>query len=279
MLPGRTHWWLVFPVGLIFAVIYFFGFRFAIRKWDLKTPGREDTSVESEANVTSSNLAVDVLRNLGGKDNISHLDACITRLRVLVKDVQKVDKEGLKKLGAAGVLEIGNSIQAIFGPKSDQLKEQIKSVMIGDYPEDTLDALEVYECDVPRDQDRFVAPLDGKLVDLKDVPDKVFSQKMMGDGFAIEPSHGEVVSPVDGTVETLFPTKHALVIRSDNGREVLIHIGLDTVKLNGEGFEALVEQRAKVKAGQPLLRVDLDRIREKVPSLVTPVIFTNLPDD
>ncbi|WP_282201319.1 glucose-specific PTS transporter subunit IIBC [Collibacillus ludicampi] len=285
VLPNRTHWWLVIPVGLAFAVIYYFGFRFAIRKWDLKTPGREDDDVQVETKENANELAVGVLAGLGGKENIKHLDACITRLRVSVHDIKKVDKEALKRLGAAGVLEVGDNIQAIFGPKSDQLKEQIKQVIAGKTTGTA--AREVAAASVPvrketsqtvEGEDKFVSPLAGTIVDLKDVPDEVFSQKLMGDGFAIEPSDGLVVSPVDGTVTTFFPTKHAIGLLADNGREILIHFGIDTVKLQGEGFEALVEQGEKVKAGQPLLRVDLNVIKEKVPSMATPVIFTNLAD-
>jgi glucose-specific phosphotransferase system IIBC component len=129
IIPNRTAWWLVIPVGLVFSVIYYFGFRFAIRKFNLKTPGREDESEDmQEAAATGNSLAADILEAMGGKENITHLDACITRLRVSVNDIKKVDKNRLKALGAAGVLEVGNNIQAIFGPKSDQLKEQIKKV-------------------------------------------------------------------------------------------------------------------------------------------------------
>jgi glucose-specific phosphotransferase system IIBC component len=288
VLPNRTHWWMVIPVGLVFAVIYYFGFRFAIRKWNLKTPGREDDEVQVDTAVNADELAVGVLAGLGGKENIVHLDACITRLRVSVNDIQKVDKEALKRLGAAGVLEVGNNIQAIFGPKSDQLKEQIKQVIAGQITvpstadpaaRETAAATSASQEEFHvSGEDKFVSPLAGTVVELKDVPDPVFSQKMMGDGFAIDPADGLVVSPVDGTVATFFPTKHAIGLQAENGREILIHFGIDTVQLQGEGFEALVEQGEKVKAGQSLLRVDLDKIRDKVPSIVTPIIFTNLAE-
>lgn len=276
VLPGKTEWWLVIPVGLCFSVIYYFGFRFAIQKWNLKTPGREDEEAEVQANKNTGSLAAGVLAGLGGKENIKHLDACITRLRVSVKDIKRVDKEGLKKLGAAGVLEIGDNIQAIFGPKSDQLKEQIKDVIAGRIPTDSKPITSAVALHPSVETETFLSPLEGKIVELQDVPDQVFSQKLMGDGFAVEPSNGEVVSPVDGTVETFFPTKHAIGIVSDSGREILIHFGIDTVNLKGEGFTALVKQGDKVKAGQPLLLVDLDQVKGRVPSIITPVIFTNL---
>jgi glucose-specific phosphotransferase system IIBC component len=283
VLPNRTHWWLVIPVGLVFAVIYYFGFRFAIRTWNLKTPGREDDEVQEQpGSVAGNELAAGTLAALGGKDNIRHLDACITRLRVSVHDIAKVDKEELKRLGAAGVLEVGDNIQAIFGPKSDQLKEQIKQLIAGKttgfnpVPEHSSDNSSAASMQPTVGTDLFVAPLDGTILDLTDVPDPVFSQKMMGDGFAIKPVNGEVVSPVDGTIVTLFPTRHAIGIRSETGREILIHFGIDTVNLQGEGFEALVQEGDKVKAGQPILRVNLDMVAAKVPSTITPIVFTNL---
>lgn len=280
VMPNRTAWWLVIPVGLAFAVIYYFGFRFAIRKWNLKTPGRENALEAAEvSNVKGSALAAGILKALGGKENIANLDACITRLRVSVHKKEAVNKNELKRLGASGVMEVGNNIQAIFGPKSDQLKSQIKDIMSGKVPtaiEETNSTAPAVVSSVGCEV--FLSPMEGKIIDLSEVPDEVFSQKLMGDGFAIEPTFGEVVSPVDGTVTTLFPTKHAVGITSNEGLELLIHFGVDTVNLKGEGIEALVEQGAAIKAGEPILRMNLDEIKAKVPSIITPVIFTNLPE-
>jgi glucose-specific phosphotransferase system IIBC component len=300
VLPNRTPWWLVIPVGLVFAVIYYFGFRFAIRKFNLKTPGREDVTEEEgeQAAKGQGDLAYDVLEAMGGKENIAHLDACITRLRVSVNDSSQVNKDRLKKLGASGVLEVGNNIQAIFGPRSDQIKTQMKDIMDGKAPrpvkpidtslkveeqiEDVMpDALEnddIEQAGAARVEQVFASPLNGTIHPITDVPDQVFSGKMMGDGFAIMPSDGTVVAPVDGKVLTFFPTKHALGLQSLDGREILIHVGIDTVNLKGEGFEALVEQGDDVMKGQPLLEVDLERIKDKVPSLMTPIVFTNLQE-
>lgn len=279
VIPNRTAWWLVIPVGLVFAAIYYFGFRFAIRKWDLKTPGREDDVEEEVANdVQKSELPAAILKALGGKENITNLDACITRLRVSVSDIKNVDKAELKKLGAAGVMEVGNNIQAIFGGKSDQLKTQIKDIMAGKVPVVEKDSIKK-EVAVTNSNDKtFIAPLDGQILPITEVPDEVFSQKMMGDGFAIEPANGEVVSPVNGVITTVFPTKHAIGITAANGDEILIHFGIDTVNLKGEGLEALVEQGAEVKAGQPILKANLDLIKDKVPTLITPIVFTNLAE-
>ncbi|MBA2872767.1 PTS system D-glucosamine-specific IIC component [Anoxybacillus calidus] len=277
VLPNRTDWWLVIPVGLVFAVIYYFGFRFAIRKWNLATPGREVITEETtEAAASAGDLPYEVLAALGGKENIAHLDACITRLRVSVNDIKNVDKDRLKALGAAGVLEVGNNVQAIFGPKSDILKGQIKDIMEGRVPAKAKEEPKKSTPQVEDGTEVIVAPLSGEVLPLSEVPDQVFSQKMMGDGFAIMPTEGTVVSPVDGKIVNVFPTKHAIGIESTNGREILIHFGIDTVKLNGEGFEALVAQGDEVKKGQELLKVDLEYVKNNAPSIITPIIFTNL---
>jgi len=275
VLPNRTAWWLVIPVGLVFAVIYYFGFRFAIQKFDLKIPGRE-AAVEGKEGRTSvgDDLPHEVLVGLGGPENIKHLDACITRLRVTVNDVKQVDKGLLKDLGAAGVLEVGDNIQAIFGPKSDTLKSQIASIIEGGEYRGKEKPVVTSGTSNPKEEG-FLVPMSGTILSLDDVPDQVFSGRMMGDGFAIEPSDGKVVAPFTGTITTFFPTKHAIGLLSDDGREILIHVGLDTVNLKGEGFDAKVKEGDRVKAGDVLLEVNLDLIRDKVPSLITPIILTN----
>ncbi|GGI14620.1 glucose-specific PTS transporter subunit IIBC [Gottfriedia solisilvae] len=278
VLPNRTDWWWVIIVGLVLAVIYYFGFRFAIRKWNLKTPGREDAITEESTNDTPANeLPYEILQALGGKDNISSLDACITRLRVQVNAKDEVNKDRLKALGAAGVLEVGNNIQAIFGPKSDTLKTQIKDIMTGKRPVVSKEENKVVTNN-PSTDEEIINPIEGEIIPITEVPDQVFSGKMMGDGFAIIPSEGTVVSPVDGEIVNVFPTKHAIGILSKGGKEILIHIGIDTVKLNGEGFEVLVAQGDKVTKGQQLVKVDLHFIRENAPSTITPVVFTNLSE-
>ncbi|MDS3882107.1 glucose-specific PTS transporter subunit IIBC [Staphylococcus hominis] len=282
ILPNKTPWWLVIPVGLVYAVIYYVVFRFLIVKFNFKTPGREDKQA-SVANTSASKLPFDVLDAMGGKENIKHLDACITRLRVEVNDKSKVDVEGLKVLGASGVLEVGNNMQAIFGPKSDQIKHDMARIMNGDITkpsettvtEDTSD--EPVQLEEVKETDIY-APGTGHIIPLSEVPDKVFSEKMMGDGIGFVPEKGEIVAPFDGTVKTIFPTKHALGLESDTGIEVLIHIGIDTVKLNGEGFESLVDVNEPVTQGQPLMKINLAYLKEHAPSVVTPVIITNQGD-
>ncbi|MBA4494927.1 glucose-specific PTS transporter subunit IIBC [Paenactinomyces guangxiensis] len=285
-----TKPWLIIPVGLAFAVVYYFGFRFAIRKWNLKTPGREEEEEDTDTTMTEGGeLAQGVLEALGGKENLTHLDACITRLRVSVVDPGIVKKDRLKKLGASGIIEMGNHLQVIFGPKSDQIKEQIKQIISGKKPVDKKNAVHGkkggdQEQKVPEgnidlvEADELVAPMTGTLIPITDVEDQVFSQKMMGDGFAIQPAEGTVVSPVDGVIVNIFPTKHAIGIRSKLGREILIHVGLDTVNLKGKGFDALISEGDMVTRGQKLLEVDLDYVKEHAPSIVTPVVFTNLQE-
>ncbi|MFP3719978.1 glucose-specific PTS transporter subunit IIBC, partial [Niallia circulans] len=293
LINPQTNAWIIIPVGLVFAVIYYFGFRFAIRKFNLKTPGREDETEESDSSSTgaTSDLPYDVLEAMGGQNNIAHLDACITRLRVSVNDIKSVDKDRLKKLGAAGVLEVGNNIQAIFGPRSETIKGQMRDIMSGKRPrpaaqpsmdKEVQEQIEEVNPSAMQSnitsEDSFVAPIKGELVPITEVPDAVFAGKMMGDGFAIIPSEGTVVSPVDGKIVNLFPTKHALGILADNGREILIHFGIDTVKLKGEGFETLVSENDQVKQGQPLLKVNLDYIKGNATATITPVVFTNLAE-
>ncbi|WP_408007126.1 glucose-specific PTS transporter subunit IIBC [Pseudalkalibacillus sp. A8] len=289
----QTNWWLVIPVGLVFAVIYYFGFRFAIRKFNLMTPGREDVAEDEEDTTQSSTseLPYNILEGLGGQDNISHLDACITRLRVSVNDVKKVDKARLKKLGASGVLEVGNNIQAIFGPKSDSIKSQMQDIMKGKRPrkietdtdEEVQEQIEdvtpgALKNEVEEDKEMIVSPIKGEILEITEVPDQVFSGRMMGDGFAIKPVDGTVVSPVDGRVVNVFPTKHAIGLETAGGREILIHFGIDTVNLKGEGFEIMVEQGDEVKKGQTLMKADLDYISKHAASIITPIVFTNLQE-
>ena len=185
----------------------------------------------------------------------------------------------MQKLGAAGVLEVGNNIQAIFGPRSEIIKGQIQDVVSGKRPRaEVIAEPTTTESPIHDASDLFVSPIKGEVKPLSEVPDAVFSGKMMGDGFAILPTDGKIVSPVNGKVVSLFPTKHAIGILSDSGREILIHVGIDTVKLEGKGFEALVSQDDRIEIGQTLLQVDLDYIKEHAPSIITPIIFTNLFD-
>ncbi|KON85635.1 PTS system glucose-specific transporter subunit IICBA [Sporosarcina globispora] len=288
LINPQTNAWIVIPVGLVFAAIYYFGFRFAIRKFNLMTPGREEAEEEeAAAEGKGGDLPYEVLDAMGGQENIAHLDACITRLRVSVNDIKNVDKARLKKLGASGVLEVGNNIQAIFGPRSETIKGQMKDIMSGKRPravekapeggvEQQIEEVNPEALQTEHKEESFIAPIKGEIKPITEVPDAVFSEKMMGDGFAIVPAEGTVVSPVDGKIVNMFPTKHAIGILSDSGREILIHVGIDTVNLKGQGFEALAAENDRVEAGQPLLKVDLDYIEKNAASIITPIVFTNL---
>ncbi|HCX2166864.1 TPA: PTS transporter subunit IIABC [Staphylococcus aureus] len=282
VLPNKTQWWLVIPVGLVYAVIYYFVFRFLIVKLKYKTPGREDKQSQA-VTASATELPYAVLEAMGGKANIKHLDACITRLRVEVNDKSKVDVPGLKDLGASGVLEVGNNMQAIFGPKSDQIKHEMQQIMNGQVVENPTTMEDDKDETVVVAEDKSAtselshivhAPLTGEVTPLSEVPDQVFSEKMMGDGIAIKPSQGKVRTPFNGKVQMIFPTKHAIGLVSDSGLELLIHIGLDTVKLNGEGFTLHVEEGQEVKQGDLLINFDLDYIRNHAKSDITPIIVT-----
>ncbi|UDD32268.1 glucose-specific PTS transporter subunit IIBC [Staphylococcus aureus] len=282
VLPNKTQWWLVIPVGLVYAVIYYFVFRFLILKLKYKTPGREDKQSQA-VTASATELPYAVLEAMGGKANIKHLDACITRLRVEVNDKSKVDVPGLKDLGASGVLEVGNNMQAIFGPKSDQIKHEMQQIMNGQVVENPTTMEDDKDETVVVAEDKSAtselshivhAPLTGEVTPLSEVPDQVFSEKMMGDGIAIKPSQGEVRAPFNGKIQMIFPTKHAIGLVSDSGLELLIHIGLDTVKLNGEGFTLHVEEGQEVKQGDLLINFDLDYIRNHAKSDITPIIVT-----
>ncbi len=275
------HPWFIWPIGIVYFALYFFAFYFTIKATNAKTPGREDEDSENiiPINAKGSEKAARVLEAIGGKDNIEGLDACITRLRLTLKDISKVDKVTLKALGAAGVLIAGNSAQAIFGTEAERIKDDIKAIIANggivetsEHDEISIDANKK----VLGASCTLFNPVDGEIVELKQVPDDVFADKMLGDGFAVIPTGNEVYAPLDGEIKVLFPSKHAVAIVTDDGLEVLVHVGIDTVKLNGEGFVAHVKQEDKVKKGDLLLTFDHEIIKQKAKSIITPVIITNM---
>jgi glucose-specific phosphotransferase system IIBC component len=276
----RSNALMVIPVGLVYAIIYYFLFSIVITKFNLKTPGREDEEIKQEQTAMSS-LPSKVLYAMGGQSNIAHLDACITRLRVEVNNKNRVNVDSLKSLGASGVLTVGNNIQAIFGPMSDQLKHDITRIINGEVI-DNLDSdyneeKQAMHSTIAKGQTiQIVAPFKGQPIPLEDIPDKVFASKMMGDGIGFIPQSNVVTAPFNGKVKTVFPTKHAIGLESDEGLELLIHIGIDTVKLGGQGFESLVEVNQIIEQGQPLIKFDLDYIEQHAQSIITPLIITNL---
>lgn len=258
---------MIFPIGMIIFVLYFVSFYFFIKKFNLKTSGRYE-EFEEEHDIDTSKKASEVLKALGNSQNIKHIDACITRLRLELNDSSLINKERLKILGASGIMNAGEgSIQVVFGTEAEFLKDEIKSIIKSNkvLPDNRFNDFIVLK-----------SPLKGKIVEIGSVPDDVFAQKLLGDGIAIEPSEGVVYSPVDGEITQLFGTKHAVGIVTDYELELLIHIGIDTVKLKGEGFKTFVSQGDKVKAGDKLIEFDLNLIKEKAKSTVTPFLITNM---
>jgi glucose-specific phosphotransferase system IIA component len=261
--------WIV--IGPIMAGLYFIGFYFLIPIFNFKTPGREDEENGGEAVVTgtsSSSKAYQVLEALGGAVNIKALDACITRLRLTLVDIQKINEAKLKSLGAAGLMKAsGGSLQVIFGTESDLLKEEIKKIIAANSSSVKSNMLD--------QMIELNSPLNGKLVALNQIPDATFAQGLIGPGLAVEPEQNFITSPFDGKVVNLFHTNHAIGLESNDGIEMLIHIGIDTVKMKGNGFKAFVKQGDVVKKGQKLIEFDLDLIKKEAKSTITPVIITN----
>ena len=276
-------------VTVLFAVIMYFIANFMIQKFNYATPGRNgnyETAEGSEeassaVKVAAGSQAVNIINLLGGRANIVDVDACMTRLRVTVKDADKVgDAEQWKAEGAMGLVMKGQGVQAIYGPKADVLKSDIQDILdSGEIIPETLPS-QMTETQQNTVQfkgltEEVYSVADGQVVALEQVKDPVFAQKMMGDGFAVEPANGNIVSPVSGTVSSIFPTKHALGLVTEAGLEVLVHIGLDTVSLEGKPFTVHVAEGQKVAAGDLLVTADLDAIRAADRETSTVVVFTN----
>ncbi|HGK2704008.1 TPA: PTS transporter subunit IIBC [Streptococcus pneumoniae] len=276
-------------VTVLFAVIMYFIANFMIQKFNYATPGRNGNyetaegseEASSEVKVAAGSQAVNIINLLGGRANIVDVDACMTRLRVTVKDADKVgNAEQWKAEGAMGLVMKGQGVQAIYGPKADVLKSDIQDIL--DSGEIIPETLPSQMTEAQQNTVHFkglteevYSVADGQVVALEQVKDPVFAQKMMGDGFAVEPANGNIVSPVSGTVSSIFPTKHALGIVTEPGLEVLVHIGLDTVSLEGKPFTVHVAEGQKVVAGDLLVTADLDAIRAAGRETSTVVVFTN----
>ena len=303
----KTSWLRVIPVGIIYFFLYYFIFKFMIRKFDFKTPGREEDDVETKlytkADVNARKAAAGevqtsdsedpvseaITRGLGGKKNISDVDCCATRLRCTIHDASRVNDSILKATGASGVVHKGNGVQVIYGPNVTVIKSNLEDYLekAPDTYAETEEAGETKQEETKNTETekkvvkRIVisSPVTGMAADLGTAPDEAFAQKMMGDGAVVIPEEAFVCAPEDGEVAFVFDTKHAIGYMTDSGISLLIHVGIDTVKLNGEGFEVLVENGQKVKKGQPMLKLDLDYLKANAPSLATPVLCTELEDD
>lgn len=309
---AKTHWIWIVVVGLIYAVVYYFVFYFMITKMNLKTPGREPDDVEpklyrrsdvNEAKAakvkstdkrTSDVVSATILKGLGGKENLSDVDCCATRLRVTVNDASKVMDDMLKASGASGVIHKGNGVQVIYGPKVSVIKSDLEDFIDSPYSDDpdsivgTEKASDKIE-EKPQTEGAentetngktitLYSHMNGTAVKLEDVEDDVFSQKILGEGAAVEPSEGKLYAPCDGKIDSVFDTKHAVNMVSDDGVEILLHIGIDTVKLGGQYFEAHVSDGQEVKKGDLLISFDMDKIKAAGYKVTTPLIIGNTDD-
>ena len=301
----KTSWMRVIPVGILYFFLYYFIFKFMIKKFDFKTPGREDDDVETKlytkADVNARKEAQNdgaasedamseaITRGLGGKKNISDVDCCATRLRCTVHDAARVSDSILKATGASGVVHKGNGVQVIYGPNVTVIKSNLEDYLEkapNTYAEaenapakkEAEPAEETKEQKVV-DTITVCSPMSGLAADLSTAPDEAFAEKMMGDGAVVTPEDPYVRAPEDGEVAFVFDTKHAIGFVTDSGVSLLIHVGIDTVKLNGEGFEALVESGQTVKKGDPMLKLDLEYLKTHAPSVTSPVLCTELEEN
>lgn len=307
----KTSWLRIIPVGIVYFILYYVIFSFLIKKFNLKTPGREDDAGEvklytkadvntrkaketdAEGAASEDELSKDITMGLGGKKNIDTVDCCATRLRCTVVKPELVNDAALKATGASGVIHKGNGVQVIYGPHvtviKSNLEDYLESAPDIEYTENSEDLSE--ETD-RKDEDKqengtkkvvktivMSSPMTGKAADLSTAPDEGFAGKMMGDGAVVTPEDAVIKAPEDGEVVFVFDTKHAIGFMTDSGLSLLIHIGIDTVKLDGKGFEVFVESGQKVKKGEPLMKIDIDFLKNNAPSLVSPVLCTELEDN
>lgn len=306
----KTSWMRVIPVGVLYFFLYYFIFKFMIKKFDFKTPGREDDDVETKlytkADVNARKEAQNdgvasedamseaITRGLGGKKNISDVDCCATRLRCTVHDAAKVSDSILKATGASGVVHKGNGVQVIYGPNVTVIKSNLEDYL-EKAPNTYAEAENAEAENAPAQKEAEPAqetkeqkvvdtitvcsPMSGLAADLSTAPDEAFAEKMMGDGAVVTPEDPYVRALEDGEVAFVFDTKHAIGFVTDSGVSLLIHVGIDTVKLNGEGFEALVESGQTVKKGDPMLKLDLEYLKTHAPSVTSPVLCTELEEN
>lgn len=293
---ASSNVWMLVVMGLIFFAIYFVVFSFVIRMFNLKTPGREDEEVDIVKEEANSNteegltqLATNYIAAVGGTDNLKAIDACITRLRLSVADSALVNDAMCKRLGASGVVKLNKqTIQVIVGAKAESIGDVMKRVVArGPVPAATGSVSPVAAASVAAKPQavpnvrviaELVSPITGEIVALDAVPDEAFASKAVGDGVAVKPTDKTVVAPAAGTVVKIFNTNHAFCLETENGAEIVVHMGIDTVALGGKGFTRLVEEGAKVVAGQPVLELDLDFLNANARSMISPVVCSNSDD-
>ena len=309
---AKTNWIWVVIVGIVYFIVYYFLFSFLIKKFNFKTPGRDENEEEvklytrNDVNAKNSKenneenganiedkISAMICKGLGGKKNISDVDCCATRLRCTVYKSDLVDENLLKSTGASGVIRKGEGVQIIYGPKVTVIKSNLEDYLltapnIEETKNTPISNTEVKEKDNKKETKensnfkeiaKFSSPVKGIAAPIEETPDEAFAGKMMGDGIMIMPEDSTVFAPCDGEVLFVFPSKHAVGIKTTDGFEILIHIGINTVELNGEGFEAFVASGDKVKKGDKLISFDIEYIKDKVPSMATPFIFTALNEN
>lgn len=289
--------WMLLVMGVVFFFVYFLLFSAVIRMFNLKTPGREDKAadvVTEEANRNTeeglTQLATSYIAAVGGTDNLKAIDACITRLRLTVGDSAKVNDAACKRLGASGVVKLNKqTIQVIVGAKAESIGDEMKKVVTrgpvaaaaaapAGNVATAAPAAKPQAVANAKTVESLVSPITGDVVALEQVPDEAFASKAVGDGIAVKPTSNIVVAPAAGTVVKIFNTNHAFCLETNNGAEIVVHMGIDTVALEGKGFKRLVEEGTDVKAGEPILEMDLDFLNANARSMISPVVCSNSDD-
>ena len=316
---AKTSWLRIIPAGIVYFLLYYVLFSFLIKKFDLKTPGREDDDEEtklytkadvnarrteakegescSQAENSKDSRSAAIAMGMGGRNNITSVDCCATRLRCSIADSSLVDEKLLKSTGAVGVIVKGQGIQIIYGPQVTVIKSELEAYLAEEHEEDTAEATDDAENmgtkvtaeteasvnlaeskNIAENVHKLYSPFQGVLKPITEAPDEAFASKAMGDGYLVMPENGTVVAPEDGEVMFVFPSKHAIGLKAADGTEYLLHIGVDTVKLNGEGFTVFVSDGQKIKKGDKLMEFDPAYIREHAVSDACIVIFTGLTE-
>ena len=295
----KTSWLLIIPLGIVFFLVYYFVFSFLIKKFNFKTPGREEGDQETKLYTKADynarkeqggedQVSAAIAQGLGGAANISDVDCCATRLRCTVHDASKVDQQVLKSTGAAGVIQKGQGVQVVYGPQVNIIKANLEDYLRSGAAGAEQTAIQAE----PESQEEgkpehgallrtivIGSPFHGESAPITASPDEAFAEKMMGDGATVVPCEGVVTAPCDATISFVFDTNHAIGLELEDGVEMLIHVGINTVALKGQGFKALVQEGDQVKKGDKLLEFDLDYIRENASSISSPVLFTTMEDN
>lgn len=295
----KTSWLLIIPLGIVFFLVYYFVFTFLIKKFNFKTPGREEGDQETKLYTKADynarkeqggedQVSAAIAQGLGGAANISDVDCCATRLRCTVHDASKVDQQLLKSTGAAGIIQKGQGVQVVYGPQVNIIKANLEDYLRSG----AAGAEQVAIQAEPESQEEakpehgallrtivIGSPFHGESAPITASPDEAFAEKMMGDGATVVPCEGVVTAPCDATISFVFDTNHAIGLEIEDGVEMLIHVGINTVALKGQGFKALVQEGDQVKKGDKLLEFDLDYIRENASSTSSPVLFTTMEDN